>query len=96
MAKRELASILNDTKTPPTDDERVRGANFYRQHKEDAAALAQLDYVLKVNPTNPGAVVTRSFIFLRAKKYDEAARHPPQGDRADACGRRTSRRRSST
>ena len=73
VAKRELAAILNDTKTPPTDDERVRGANFYRQHKEDAAALAQLDYVLKVNPANPGAVVTRSFIFLRAKKFDEAA-----------------------
>jgi cellulose synthase operon protein C len=73
VAKREMASILNDSKTPATDDERVRGANFYRQHKEDAAALAQLDYVLKVNPANPGAVVTRSFISLRAKKFDEAA-----------------------
>ena len=73
LAKRELATILNDTKNPPSDDERVRGANIYRQHKEDAAALAQLDYVLKVNPTNPGAVVTRSYIFLSAKKYDESA-----------------------
>ena len=74
LAKRELATILNDTKNPPSDDERVRGANIYRQHKEDAPALAQLDYVLKVNPTNPAAVVTRSYIFLSAKKYDESAR----------------------
>jgi tetratricopeptide (TPR) repeat protein len=73
VARRELASILNDEKNPPTDDERVRGANFYRQHKEDAAALAQLDYVLKVNPSNPGAVVTRSFIHLKAKKFEDAA-----------------------
>jgi tetratricopeptide (TPR) repeat protein len=73
VAKRELAAILNDAKIPPTDDERVRGANFYRQHKEDAAALSQLDYVLKVNPSNPGAVVTRSFIHLKAKRFDEAS-----------------------
>lgn len=72
IARRELASLLNDSKNPATDDERVRGANFYRQHKEERAALAQLDYVLKVNPANPGAVVTRSFIFLKARKFDEA------------------------
>ena len=51
----------------------MRGANLYRQQKEDAAALAQLDYVLKVNPTNAAAVVTRSFIHMNAKQYDEAA-----------------------
>ena len=29
--------------------------------------------MLKVNPTNPAGVVTRSYIFLTAKNYDEAA-----------------------
>src|SRR5207248_8939822 len=72
IAKRELATILNDKKNKPSDDERVRGSNIYRQHKEDVAALAQLDYVLAVNPKNPGAVVMRSFMFLKAKKFDEA------------------------
>jgi tetratricopeptide (TPR) repeat protein len=74
VAKRELAAILNDPKNPPNDDERVRGANLYREHNEEGAALAQLDYVLKVNPTNPMGVVTRSSMYLNAKKYDEAAR----------------------
>ena len=72
-AKREIATLLNDPKNPPTDDERVRGANFYRQQGEDATALAQLDYVLKVNPTNPPAVVTRSYILLKAKQYEQAS-----------------------
>jgi len=73
IAKREIAAILNDTKNPPSDDERVRGANFYRQKGEDEPALAQLDYVLQTNPTNPSAVVTRSYILLKAKKNDQAA-----------------------
>ena len=71
-AKRELALILNDPKQAPSPDERVRGANLYRQFKEEAAALAQLDYVLKVSPTNPAAVVTRAFIHLRAKEFDQS------------------------
>jgi predicted Zn-dependent protease len=73
LAKRELAAILNDTKNPPTADERVRGANFYLQHKENAVALAQLDYVLKVNPTHAAGVVARSYIHMTSKKYEEAA-----------------------
>ena len=73
VARRELAAILNDTKNPPTDDERVRGANLYRQHKDEATALALLDYVLQGQSHEPGAVVMRSFIFLKARKYDEAA-----------------------
>ena len=72
LAKREIAAILNDTKNPPSDDERVRGANFYRQQGEDAPALSQLDYVLEVNPTHPWAVVTRSYILLKAKQADQA------------------------
>jgi predicted Zn-dependent protease len=72
-AKREIAALLNDQKNPPTDDERVRGANFYRQQGEDAAAQAQLDYVLEVDPTNAAAVVTRSYILLKAKQHAQAA-----------------------
>jgi predicted Zn-dependent protease len=73
VAKREIAAILNDTKNPPSDDERVRGANFYRQKGEDGPALAQLDYVLQTNPTNQSAVVTRSYILLKANQNDQAA-----------------------
>jgi cellulose synthase operon protein C len=72
IAKREIAAILNDTKNPPSDEERVRGANFYRQRGEDGPALAQLDYVLQTSPTNQSAVVTRSYILLKAKKNDQA------------------------
>ena len=72
-AKREIAVLLNDPKNPPTDDERVRGANFYRQQGEDAAAFAQLDYVLQVNPASPAAVVTRSYILLKGKEYDQSS-----------------------
>jgi cellulose synthase operon protein C len=72
-AKREIAALLNDPKNPPTDDERVRGANFYRQQGDDASALAQLDYVLAINPTNPPAVVTRSYILLKAKQHEQAS-----------------------
>ena len=74
LAKREIAAILNDTKNPPSDDERVRGANFYRQQGDDAPALSQLDYVLDVNPTHPWAVVTRSYILLKAKQPDQRRR----------------------
>ncbi len=73
LAKREIAAILNDTKNAPSDDERVRGANLYRQQGEDAPALSQLDYVLEVNPTHTWAVVTRSYILLKAKQPDKAA-----------------------
>jgi cellulose synthase operon protein C len=73
VARREIASLLNDPKNPPSVDERVRGANFYRQQGDDAAAQAQLDYVLKDNPCNPPAVVTRSYIHLKAKQHEQAS-----------------------
>ncbi len=72
-AQAEMAAILNDPRTPPTHEERVRGAGFYRQQGESAAAMAQLDYVLKVDPANPSAVVTRSYILLQDKQPDQAA-----------------------
>ncbi len=72
-AKREIAAILNDTKEPPSNEERVRGASLYRQQGESAAAMAQLDYVLKIDPTNPSALVTRAYILLQDKQPDQAA-----------------------
>jgi cellulose synthase operon protein C len=72
LAKRELAALLKDPKNPPSDDERVRAANFFRQQGEDQIALAQLDHVLELNPAHTPAVVTRSYIMLTAKEYDQA------------------------
>lgn len=72
-AKREIAMILNDPKNPPSDDDRVRGANFYRQQGEDQPALAQLDFVLQKNPAHPGAAVTRAYLRLKAKEYAQAS-----------------------
>ncbi|MHB1558985.1 MAG: tetratricopeptide repeat protein [Isosphaeraceae bacterium] len=72
-AKREIAAILNNAKEPPSNEERVRGASLYRQQGESAAAMAQLDYVLKVDPTNPSAVVTRAYILLQDKQPDQSA-----------------------
>jgi cellulose synthase operon protein C len=72
-ARREIAALLNDSKNPPSYDERVRAANFYRQNKDEAAALAQLDYVLSVEAAHPAAVVTKAYILAEAKKSAEAA-----------------------
>jgi tetratricopeptide (TPR) repeat protein len=72
-ARSQVAALLDDANEPPTDDERVRGANFYRLHQEDAAAVAQLDRVLKHNPTHPGAVVIRAYMLAGAKQAPEAA-----------------------
>jgi predicted Zn-dependent protease len=72
-ARREIATILNDDQAPPSLEERVRAANFYRQNKEEPAALAQLDYVLTVEPTNPDAVITKAYLLADSKKPAEAA-----------------------
>ena len=97
LAKREIAAILNDAKAPPTSEERVRGANFYRQQGESDAALAQIDYVLKVEPTNP--VGGRHALLHPApgQAARPGRRGPAQGHRADGQGRQgRSRRPSST
>ncbi|MCA1686304.1 MAG: tetratricopeptide repeat protein, partial [Planctomycetia bacterium] len=72
LARKEIASLLNDTKNPPSTDERVRAANYYRQNKEDAAAVSQLDYVLRTEPGHPSAVVSRAFMLWESKKNDQA------------------------
>jgi len=71
-AKAEMANLLNDPKNPATPEERVRAATYYRLNKEDAAALAQVDPVLKADPTYPGAVVTRAEILARTGKHGDA------------------------
>ncbi len=71
-ARKEIAQLLNDPKAPPTDDERVRAANYYRQNKEDAPAISQLDYVLSIHPAHPGAVVSRAYMLWEAKKASDA------------------------
>jgi tetratricopeptide (TPR) repeat protein len=71
-AKREVAALLNDTKNPPSADERVRGANYYRLHGEVQPALDQLNYVIATSPGHPAAVVTRAYILSTLKRNDEA------------------------
>ena len=73
QAQSEIASLLNDAKNPPTLDERVRAANFYRLHDQPDAARAQLDYVLKKDPANPSAAVTRAYLLIQDKHLDQAA-----------------------
>ncbi len=72
-ARKDIASLLNDPKIPPSIDERVRAANYYRQNKEDDAAIAQLDYVIKTKPAHTSAVVSRAYMLWEAKKTSEAS-----------------------
>ncbi len=37
-AKAEMAGLLNDPKNPPSPEDRVRAATYYRLNKEDARA----------------------------------------------------------
>ena len=71
-AKAEINALLKDPKTPATPEELVRAATFFRLNKEDAAALALADQVLKSDPTYSGAVVTRAEILARGGKHAEA------------------------
>jgi len=72
-AKREIAALLDDAKTPPSDEDRVRGANFYGQHGDVESALTQLEFVRRKNPAHPQAVVTLSGILLKQRQADKAA-----------------------
>ncbi len=72
-AQSEIASLLDDARTPASDDERVRAANFYGQHGDLKSALAQLEFVRRKNPAHPQAVVTLSGIMLKEKQVDKAA-----------------------
>ena len=71
-AKLELIGLLKDPKNPPTPEELVRAATFYRLNGEDAAALATCDEILRSEPAYPGAVVTRAEILARGGKHPEA------------------------
>ena len=71
-ARAEIESLLNDPKTPPTDEERVRAATYYRINGDDAKSLALCDEILKGDRAYPGAVVTRAEILARTGKLAEA------------------------
>jgi cellulose synthase operon protein C len=71
-AKAELNSLLKDPKSPPTAEELVRAATFFRLNKEDDTALKLSDEVLKADPTYSGAVVTRAEILARTGKHADA------------------------
>jgi predicted Zn-dependent protease len=72
-AQREIASLLDDSKNPPSDEDRVRGANFYGQNGDREAALAQLEMVRRKNPAHPQAVVTLAGFLLKEKQAAKAA-----------------------
>ena len=71
-AKAEIAALLNDPKSPPRDEERVKAATYFRTNGDTAEAVAQLDQVLSANPANPAAVVIRSEMLASAGKGPEA------------------------
>jgi cellulose synthase operon protein C len=72
IAKTEINTLLKDPTSPATPEELIRAATFFRLNKEDETALSLADQVLKIDPTYPGAVVTRAEILARAKKSPEA------------------------
>ena len=71
-AKEEINALLKDPKSPPTLEELVRAATFFRLNKEDDVALNLADQVLKADPTYSGATVTRAEILARGGKHAEA------------------------
>ncbi len=71
-ARAELNGLLKDPKSPPTAEELVRAATFFRLNKEDDTALKLSDQVLQADPTYSGAVVTRAEILARTGKHAEA------------------------
>ena len=72
LARKEIATILNDTKNPASGDERVQAANFYRVNNDVPAAIAQLEYVLANEPGHPNAAVTRAYMLSQESKNADA------------------------
>jgi cellulose synthase operon protein C len=70
-AKAAVEALLADPNTTPS--ERVQAANFFRLHKEDAAATAQLDRVLKEQPGHAQAVAIRALMLADAGKAADAS-----------------------
>ncbi|MFO0959975.1 MAG: hypothetical protein U0800_21500 [Isosphaeraceae bacterium] len=65
-----MINILNDPTT--NNDERARAANIFRNNKEENAAIKILDGILKVEPSNAAAIVTRAYIYSDTGKREEA------------------------
>ncbi len=90
-AKAEIQALLNDPVHPAGPDDRVRAANYYRDRPDELpAAVALLDGVLKENPDNASAVVTRALLHMQAKEHAAAAALLRAGvDRAVKNGEKT-------
>jgi predicted Zn-dependent protease len=73
LARGEIAALLDDPKSPPSEEDRVRGADFYARHGDRERALAQLDIVHRNNPAHTQAVVALSDILRKSKEHDKAA-----------------------
>lgn len=71
QAKAEVARLVAEPGT--THEERVRAADFYRRQGEEAACLAQLDRVLKADPSHAGAVAYKALALAAQEKPDEAS-----------------------
>jgi len=71
-ARAEIEALIGDPKSPPSPDERVQAADYFRSHKEEAQAQQQLDLVLKERPAHPNAVIARATMLHTAKKPAEA------------------------
>ncbi len=70
-AKAEVIALLRDPNS--TAEERVQGADFLRRHGDEAAAAAQIDLILKSQPTHPGAITYRALLLMEHDKSAEAA-----------------------
>ncbi len=59
-ARAELEAILGDSASPPSVEERVAAAMYYKEHGEGAVAERLVDATLNANPSHPWAVGVRA------------------------------------
>jgi predicted Zn-dependent protease len=71
-AKAEIQSILDDKSTPATPEERIAAAIYFRNNKEDAAAKALVESVLKEKPDHPWAVSVETQLLATTDHHAEA------------------------
>ena len=71
-AKAEIEAVLNDPATPPSNEERIAAAMYYRNNKETKTAEALIDAVLAAKPDHPWAVTVKTQIASLAGKSDDA------------------------
>ncbi|MDB5350388.1 MAG: hypothetical protein JWN86_1635 [Planctomycetota bacterium] len=72
QAKADVAALLASPTTTP--DERVQAADFYRRHGDDASCMAQLDSVLKADPSHTGAIAYKALSLASKDRPDDAVK----------------------